>query len=43
MIFHVANAWQESKDVVKLFACCFEDVRDTPTLSNHHTPPSSTL
>ncbi|KAK9918068.1 hypothetical protein WJX75_000916 [Coccomyxa subellipsoidea] len=25
MIFHVANAWQESKDVVKLFACCFED------------------
>ncbi len=26
MIFHVANAWQESKDVIKLFACCFEDV-----------------
>jgi carotenoid cleavage dioxygenase-like enzyme len=26
MIFHVANAWQESKDIVKLYACCFEDV-----------------
>ncbi|KAK9839226.1 hypothetical protein WJX81_002592 [Elliptochloris bilobata] len=24
MIFHVANAWQEG-DVVKLFACCFEE------------------
>lgn len=30
MIFHVANAWQETKDVVKLFACCFEDVSSPP-------------
>ena len=26
MIFHVANAWQKA-DVVKVFACCFEEVR----------------
>ena len=26
MIFHVANAWQEGKDIVKLYACCFEEV-----------------
>lgn len=26
MIFHVANAWQEG-DLVKVFACCFEEVR----------------
>ncbi len=27
MIFHVANAWQEGEHTVKLFACCFTDVR----------------
>lgn len=26
MIFHVANAWQEGH-LVKVFACCFEEVR----------------
>ena len=26
MVFHVANAWQEGS-VVKLYVCCFEEVR----------------
>ena len=26
VIFHVANAWQESPDTIKLFACCFKEV-----------------
>ena len=28
MIFHVANSWQEGKDkdIIKLYACCFEEV-----------------
>ena len=35
MIFHVANSWQEGKDreIIKLFACCFEEVDPNPTLS----------
>ena len=32
MIFHVANAWQEGEHVVKLFACCFTDVRHVLTI-----------
>jgi len=36
MIFHVANSWQEckNKEIVKLYACCFEDVRIPPLLAS---------
>ena len=30
MIFHVVNAWQETPDLIKMFACCFKEVRRTP-------------
>ena len=26
MIFHVVNAWQETPDLIKMFACCFKEV-----------------
>ena len=26
-IFHSANAWDEGPDIVKLCACCFDEVR----------------
>ena len=37
MIFHVANAWQEGtkKDIIKLYACCFEEVLHILTLICH--------
>ena len=51
MIFHVANAWQEGKDkdIIKLFACCFEEVLHISTIpcdamSQHaHTPEETAM
>lgn len=48
MMFHVANAWQEGNEV-KLFSCCFDQVRLLcplltcvhPTVLAHPPPPSS--
>ncbi len=37
MMFHVANAWQEGNQV-KLFSCCFDQVRPVcPLLTPHHS------
>lgn len=41
MIFHVANAWQEGKDLVKLYACCLEEVRMAFRI--HDFPPEQAV
>ena len=37
MMFHVANAWQEGNQV-KLFSCCFDQVRLVCPLLTPHCP-----